>query len=125
MNDNCSVSVDQLAEFTRESSWSGYRHRGEWLDMFASLSGTSVPCQVVEREYVLGIYGARLESAIARGDGGLDGLDQAVNWLDASADTHFVFAFISWQGRGFFLWLSEDASRLVAYWRGVDARSRP
>ena len=124
MNDGSMVSVDQLAEFTRELDWSEYQYRDDWLEMFASLSGASVPCQVLERDYVLDMYRRRLESAIARGDGGLNGLDHAVSWLEASVDTHFVFVLISWEGRGFFLWLSQDASKLVAYWLGVDVRGR-
>jgi hypothetical protein len=123
MNATCAMPVDKLAELAQVMpNWSGDRHRAEWTGMFESLSGTTVSCQVMEKSYLLDLYRARLESASVRGDDGLDGLDQAVGLLEASTESHVAFVLISWHGRGFFLWLNRDLSRLVAYWRAVDAR---
>ena len=124
MNETLSISAERLAElFRRSQDWPEYPYKDEWTAMFESLSGTTVSCRLTEKNYILDLYRARLESASARGDNGLGGLDGAVSLLTASVESCFAFTLISWRGRGFFLWLSADASSLVASWRAIDARS--
>jgi hypothetical protein len=90
--------------------------------MFDSLATTTVRWQSMDREYALDLYGRRLESALARGDDGLDGLDQAVGLLRDSSRPTFAFVFIACGGYAYFIWLDRDLSEVIAYWRGVDAR---
>src|SRR4051794_25824981 len=107
----------RLAELVRQlPGWPDYPHSDEWVNMFESLPGAQVTGHVTEREYVLERYNLRLELAAARGGGGLGGLDEAVGRLTASTEQRFIFGLVPWRGRGFFFWLSEDASTMIAAW---------
>jgi hypothetical protein len=123
MSSTVSVSVAKLTELLEQTSgWSESPQRADWLEMLASLAGSTVPYRLTERAHILGVYQARLESASARGDDGLGGLRAAVDRLAASEETDLAFVLISWRRYGFFVWLSEDASRVISFWQAVDQR---
>src|SRR5688572_22131861 len=97
----------------------------DWQEMLGSLAGTEVDCHPMDRDYALRVHQQRLQLAELRNDTRLEELRTMVRSLETADDAVFCLALQRWNGYGFFMWLSEDTGRLVAFFRAPDQRERP